>query len=166
LTEKEKQDATVVFFMPDNDVTLTANYDLDIVEISLRPGWNLIAAPGNLPGERNATLFDDLQSIMFDHQHRIYVRATPPLVAGEALWVFSWTGQTIRVVYENVGSVVGGLPDKNGWQMVGVSGEEAVEVEDVLAAWRWSYNRWQPLEINDGKVTLPAGGGYFIYRQK
>ena len=166
LTDKEKQDATVVFFMPDNDVTLTANYGLDAVDVSLRAGWNLIATPGNLPSDYNATWFEELYGFTFDSQNRTYVHASLPLTAGEPLWVFSRTGQTVRVVYEDAGSVVGGLTDKNGWQLVGVSGKEAVEMDNVLTAWCWVSGRWQALEINDEKVLLPAGQGYFIYRKK
>jgi len=156
----------VVFFMPDNDVTLTANYGLDVMEITLRPGWNLIATPGNLPSAYNATWFDDLQAFAFDQQHRTFFHASLPLAAGEALWVFSKTEQTVSVIYEDAGSFIGGLSDKNGWQLVGVSGKEAVEVDNVQAAWCWVSGRWQALEINNEKVLLPAGQGCFIYRKK
>ena len=166
LTDKEKQDATVVFFMPENDVTLTANYGLDVVERTLRPGWNLIATPGNLPSAYNATWFEKLQAFAYDQNHRACIHPSLPLAAGEPLWVFSGTGQTVRVVYEDVGSVVGGLSDKNGWQLVGVSGKESVEVDGVQAAWRWGAGRWQALELNDEKVSLPVGQGCFIYRKK
>ncbi|MBP5672076.1 MAG: hypothetical protein J6X49_06770, partial [Victivallales bacterium] len=166
LTEKEKQDATVVFFMPDNDVTLTANYGLDAVDVSLKPGWNLITVPGNLPSAYNTTWFAKLQAFAHDQNHRTYIHASLPLAAGEALWVFSKTEQTVRVVYEDAGSVVGGLSDKYGWQLVGVGGKEAVEMEDVLAAWTWSGGRWTAVEIHDGKVSLEPGRGYCIYKAK
>ena len=73
--------------------------------------------------------------------------------------------QKIPFVYEDAGSVVGGLSDENGWQLVGVGGEEDVVVDRVIAAWTWSNGHWTSLEINDGKVSLEAGRGYFIFRE-
>ena len=107
-----------------------------------------------------------MQAFAYDQQHRAYIHKSLPLAAGEPLWVFCKTEQTVRVVYEDAGSVVGGLTDKNGWQLVGVGGKEAVEVDGVQAAWRWVSGRWQALEINNGTVSLPAGQGCFIYRKK
>ena len=166
LTDWEKRQAILTFSMPDNDVTLTANYGLVIGQISLQPGWNLIATSGKLPSAYNVALFDDLQAFAFDHRRKVYVHASLPLAAGEPLWVFSKTKRMVRVVYEDAGSVMGGLSDKNGWQLVGVSGKEAVEVDNVQAAWRWVSGHWQALEINDRTVSLPAGQGCFIYRKK
>jgi hypothetical protein len=133
--------------------------------VFLRPGWNLIAAPGELAEDANAALFAELKPFKLDRENMAYVWASLPMLAGEAMWIFSRTRRRIPFVYENMNGVVGGLTDRGGWHMVGVGGEEDVTLDHVLAAWEWSAGKWKPLEINDEKVLLKAGRGYFIYKE-
>jgi formylglycine-generating enzyme required for sulfatase activity len=165
LSDSERYATVLVFVMPDNDVTLTANYDLLEGEIPLLPGWNLVAAPGNLDSKNNALAFSGLQPFVYDAKTKAYMGKSFPLNGGEAMWIYSRSARNVPLAYEDEGSVVGGLTDKRGWQMVGVGGEEDVTLDHVLAAWEWSAGKWKPLEINDGTVLLKAGRGYFIYKE-
>ncbi len=165
LSDSERYATVLVFVMPDNDVTLTANYDLVEGEIPLLPGWNLVAAPGNLDRKYNALAFSELRPFVYDKQNKAYVSKSLPLNGGEAMWLYSRAARNVPLVYEDEGSVVGGLTDRRGWQMVGVGGEEDVTLDHVAAAWQWSAGKWKPLEINGGKVLLKAGRGYFIYKE-
>jgi hypothetical protein len=165
LSDSERYATVLVFVMPDNDVTLTATYDLAEGEIPLLPGWNLVAAPGNLDSKNNALAFSGLQPFVYDAKTKAYVSKSLPLNGGEAMWIYSRAARNVPLAYEDEGSVVGGLTDKRGWQMVGVGGEEDVTLDHVTAAWQWSAGKWKPLEINDGKVLMKAGQGYFIYKE-
>ncbi|MCR4575242.1 MAG: SUMF1/EgtB/PvdO family nonheme iron enzyme [Lentisphaeria bacterium] len=163
LSEAELSEKRLVFYMPDNDVTLTANYeDKSIIEIVLLPGWNLVAAPGDLPQAGNEALFAELNPFVLDRGTKSYVHASLPLAAGTPLWIFSDSQRTIRFNHDDSGSVIGGLTGGDGWQLVGVAGRDDVVLNNVQAAWEWGHGRWNPLEINDGKVLLSAGRGYFI----
>ena len=164
LSETELSESLLVFFMPDGDVTLTANYE-DEKGILLLPGWNLIATPGELLEEGNAAFIVELNPFVLNRKSMAYVRATLPLPAGEPLWIYSAKRQQVPLVYEDANGVVGGLSGKRGWHLIGVGGSESVEMDNVLAAWQWSAGKWKPLEINDGKVLLPAGRGYFIFKE-
>ena len=173
-------DGQLILEIPDGtegDVFVTiVNNDGEAVDVSvrrsataagvfLRPGWNLIAAPGELAEDANAALFAELKPFKLDRENMAYVWASLPMSSGEAMWIFSRVRRRIPFVYEDEGNIVGGLTDKRGWQMVGVSGEEDATLDHVLAAWQWSAGKWKPLEINDGKVLLKAGRGYFIYKE-
>ena len=83
LSDSERYATVLVFVMPDNDVTLTANYDLLEGEITLLPGWNLVAAPGNLDRKNNALAFSELQPFVYDKRNKSYVSKPLPLAAGE-----------------------------------------------------------------------------------
>ena len=164
MSEAELSEKRLVFYMPDNDVTLTANYEEE-KGILLLPGWNLIAVPGDLLEEGNAAFIAELNPFVLNRKSMAYVRAALPLPAGEPLWIYSARRQQVPLVYEDANGVVGGLTSKRGWHLIGVGGSESVEMDNVLAAWQWSADRWTPLKINDRKVTLFAGRGYFIYKE-
>ena len=135
-------------------------------EISLLPGWNLIAAQGNWLQEGNEDLFAELNPLKLDRQTMSYIHASLPLTAGTPLWIFSDTQQNVQFNHEDSGLVVGGISDKRGWHLVGVGGEKDVMIETVSSAWQWSNGRWSSLEIHNGFVKLLAGHGYFIYKEK
>ena len=165
LSEAELSESRLVFYMPDSDVTLTANYEEER-GILLQSGWNLVATPGELLEEDNAVLFAELKPFVLNKESMAYIRASLPLPGGEPLWIYSAKRQQVPFVYEDANGVVGGLTDKAGWQLIGVGGKEAVTLDNVAAAWQWAAGgRWKPLEINGGKVSLMAGHGYFIYRE-
>ncbi|MCR4573818.1 MAG: PKD domain-containing protein [Lentisphaeria bacterium] len=164
MSEAELSESRLVFYMPDNDVTLTANYEEER-GILLLPGWNLVATPGELLEEDNAELFAELKPFVLSKESMAYIRAALPLHGGEPLWIYSARRQQVPFVYEDANGVVGGLTDKVGWQLIGVGGKEAITLYNVIAAWEWSIGGWRPLEINGGKVSLKAGYGYFIYKE-
>ena len=132
----------------------------------LLPGWNLIAAQGNLPLAGNNDLFVELQPFMFDRNAKAYVSATLPLVAGTPLWIYSNSRRDVHFNHEDSDIVVGGLTEKAGWHLVGVSGEDYVMIGNVLSGWQWGHGKWQPLEIQDDFATLEAGRGYFVYKEE
>ena len=167
LSVAELAEMRLVFYMPDNDVTLTANYRQDGQnDIELCPGWNLIAVPGNLSESDNTALFADLTAFAFDAKSKTYVHASLPLTAGEPLWIYSNRSQMIPFVYENTDSAVSGLTEEGGWHLVGVSGNGRVMIDKVLAAWTWNNGRWTQVEDDGGTVTLEARHAYFIYKEK
>ena len=149
------------FKMPAKNVTVTANFSGND-GILLLPGWNLVAAPGDLSVEDNLLLFNELNPFALDRNSMAYVRASLPLSSGEPLWIFSAERQYVQFVHEDSGSVVAGLTGGDGWQLVGVGGSDDVVLNNILAAWQWRNGRWNPLEINDGKVMLAARRGYFV----
>ena len=134
--------------------------------IILLPGWNLIAAHGDWLLEGNEALFAGLNPFKLDRQTMSYVRASLPLTAGTPLWIYSGNQQNVQFNHEDSDSVVGGTSERKGWHLVGVGGEKEVMLGDVLSAWKWRDNRWNPLEIHNGFVVLSAGCGYFIYKEK
>ncbi len=62
--------------------------------------------------------------------------------------------------------MLGGISDRKGWHLVSIGGEKSVILSDVQSAWEWRDGRWRPLKIHNGFVTLSAGHGYFIYKEK
>ncbi|MCR4572435.1 MAG: hypothetical protein K5787_01575 [Lentisphaeria bacterium] len=165
LSEAELSESRLVFYMPDSDVTLTANYEEER-GILLQSGWNLVATPGELLEEDNAALFAELKPFVLNKESMAYIRASLPLPGGEPLWIYSAKRQQVPFIYEDANGVVGGLTDKAGWQLIGVGGKEAVTLDNVAAAWQWAAGGgWKPLEISGGKISLMAGHGYFIYRE-
>ena len=133
--------------------------------IVLYPGWNLVATPGDLSEDDNALLFNELNPFALDRNSMAYVHVSLPLLSGKPLWIFSNSRRNVKFVHEESDSVVAGLTRDEGWQLVGVGGRDDVELNHVLAAWYWGNGRWNPLEINDGKVSLTAEKGYYIYRE-
>ena len=133
--------------------------------IGLYPGWNLVATPGDLSMEDNSLLFNELNPFSLDRDLMAYMRASLPLPSGKALWIYSDSRRNVKFVHEESGSVVADLTRGDGWQLVGVGGGDDVVLDHVLAAWQWGNERWKPLEINDGKVLLKAGRGYFVFRE-
>ena len=133
--------------------------------IVLYPGWNLVAAPGDLSVNDNTLLFNELKPFTLDRNSMVYVRASLPLLSGEPLWIYSNSRRNVKFVHEESDSVVASLRRDEGWQLVGVGGKDDVTLDHVLAAWQWGNGRWKPLEINDGKVLLTSRRGYYIYRE-
>ena len=167
LSEAELLERRLVFYMPDSDVTLTAKYGNGTEsEILLLPGWNLIAAPGELSEAENAALFEELKPFVLNRESMAYVHASLPLLAGEPMWIYNRTRQNVSFVYENIDGIIGGLTDEAGWHLIGVGGSEDAMIDHVLSAWQWENGRWSPLDIHDGFVSLSAGRGYFVYKEE
>ncbi len=133
--------------------------------IVLYPGWNLVAALGDLSVDDNALLFNELNPFVLDSNSMGYVRKLLPLSSGEPLWIYSNGRRSVKFVHEESDSVAAGLTNNDGWQLVGVGGRDDIKLNHVLSAWQWGNGRWKPLKVNDGKVLLKAGRGYFIYRE-
>ena len=134
--------------------------------IVLLHGWNLIATQGDWLQADNETLFAELKPITLDRQTMSYVRASLPLTAGTPLWIYSGNQQNVQFNQADSSSVIGGISDGKGWHLVGVGGEKDIMLGEILSAWQWRNGRWCPLEIYNGFVTLSAGRGYFIYKEK
>ena len=147
-----------------NTVTVTGSFGEE-EGIVLYPGWNLVATPGNLSVDDNSLLFNELNPFSLDRDLMAYMRASLPLPSGKAIWIYSDSRRNVKFVHEESGSVVADLTRGDGWQLVGVGGGDDVVLNHVLAAWQWGNGRWKPLEINDGKVLLKAGRGYFVFRE-
>jgi hypothetical protein len=136
-------------------------------EISLQPGWNLVASQGDWPqDEGNEALFAELKPFKLDRRTKSYVHASLPLAAGTPLWIYSRNPQTVRFTQEDSDLVLGGISDGKGWHLVAIGGEKRAILNNVLSAWEWRDGRWRSLKIQNGSATLSAGRGYFIYKGK
>jgi uncharacterized repeat protein (TIGR02543 family) len=148
------------FAMPDNDVSLTANYTTEYVShvYYLQAGWNLLTVASNLD-EESRDLLLPLNPIPWEEDDKAFaLTGETDFTPGKPLWVYSQDEKPLILYGKPLTDWE--LTLNSGWNFVGIVTEiPLVSLPDTVNVREWTGYEYRAKT----KGTLEVGKAYWIF---